>query len=173
MADFFKGLKEITEALNKQMNVIDEYSTAGLIRASIIIQRAVDKETPKIPIDTSNLRASFFRVINKKNKVKSSPAFKGNDSGEMSSNHEKVLAESQGIINTYRDPALMLGFSANYAGYVHENIAANFQKGNPSAMSKARRKGGRPGAGAKFLETKLNAHKQDILKEIGKSAKID
>jgi len=48
-------------------------------------------------------------------------------------------------------PVLVLGFTAEYAWYVHEMIGASFK---------------RPGAGAKFLEAALNRNKQAILKAI-------
>lgn len=47
--------------------------------------------------------------------------------------------------------ALLMGFSANYAVYVHENLEQNF---------------GRPGAGAKFFEAAVLRNKEIVLQTI-------
>ena len=54
-------------------------------------------------------------------------------------------------------PAVICGFGANYAVYVHENIGANFQ---------------RPGAGAMFFSAALNRNHKRILEIIREEAKI-
>ena len=50
-----------------------------------------------------------------------------------------------------------LGFGAEYAAWVHENVGAKFQ---------------RPGAGAKFLEAALKREQNNIEKIIQATAKI-
>jgi len=52
---------------------------------------------------------------------------------------------------------MRLGFTANYAWYVHENVGANFK---------------RPGAGAKFFEAALKRNTDKILDIIKKEAKV-
>jgi len=54
-------------------------------------------------------------------------------------------------------PVVRLGFSANYAWYVHEMVDANFQ---------------RPGAGAKFFEAALKRNHNEILEIIRQEARI-
>lgn len=54
-------------------------------------------------------------------------------------------------------PAVICGFGANYAVYVHENIGATFQ---------------RPGAGAMFFSASLNRNHKRILEIIREEAKI-
>lgn len=56
-----------------------------------------------------------------------------------------------------RNPVVQLGFSANYAWYVHEMVGANFQ---------------RPGSGAKFLEAALKRNKAKILGIIKQEARV-
>jgi len=48
-------------------------------------------------------------------------------------------------------PVLVMGFTADYAWYVHEMVGAKFK---------------RSGAGAKFLEAALNRNRQEVLKAI-------
>lgn len=52
---------------------------------------------------------------------------------------------------------MRLGFTANYAWYVHENVGANFK---------------RPGAGAKFFEAALKRNTDKILEIIRREAKV-
>lgn len=54
-------------------------------------------------------------------------------------------------------PAVRLGFSVEYAWYVHENIGAHFK---------------RPGAGAKFLQARLEQDRKQILEIIASEAKV-
>jgi hypothetical protein len=53
--------------------------------------------------------------------------------------------------------AIIVGFSANYAVFVHENVGAHFN---------------RPGSGAKFFEASLKRNKNNILKIIQRKARI-
>ena len=54
-------------------------------------------------------------------------------------------------------PFVLMGFSANYAEFVHEMVGAKFQ---------------RPGAGAKFFEAAINRNHEKILEIIRKEARI-
>ncbi len=55
-------------------------------------------------------------------------------------------------------PGLLIGFSANYATFVHENLeAVNWT---------------RKGSGPKFLEKALERNHKEILEEISKSIKL-
>jgi len=58
---------------------------------------------------------------------------------------------------TPKGPGLVMGFSANYAVYVHEMVGAHFR---------------RPGAGAKWFEAALKRNHNKMLKIIEKDAKI-
>jgi hypothetical protein len=55
------------------------------------------------------------------------------------------------------NPALRLGFTAEYAWFVHENVGARFK---------------RPGAGAKFLQARLQQDGKQILNIIASEAKV-
>ena len=56
-----------------------------------------------------------------------------------------------------KGPGLVMGFSANYAVYVHEMVDANFQ---------------RPDAGAKFFEASIRRNTEEVLKIIKENVKI-
>jgi hypothetical protein len=148
----------VLQNLNKEIKKIEGGSLKGLISAGIIVIRDMEKTPPKIPIDTSNLRASRFLVTSKGGtKQGSSPEFIGEDAAKLSTEHGEVLSENLVLAKATRQPTVVLGFSANYAMFVHEMVGANF---------------GREGSGAKFLEASLKRNKDKILKAIQGGAKI-
>ena len=69
-------------------------------------------------------------------------------------------------------PVVEIGYTGSYAPFVHEMVGANFTGPRPTAISKARRLGGKPTAKAKFLEDPLKANKNQILETIANEAKI-
>jgi len=104
----------------------------------------MEKDTPKIPVDTSNLRSSFSMVTS---------------GGQVlnSGNNSAFTSELSTIASGSGKEMVALGFGANYAFWIHENMDANFQ---------------RPGAGPKFLEMALNNNKGKMLQIIKDNIKI-
>ena len=181
MAAQIKGMDKVLRNLNKEIKKIKKKSMTGLVKSAILIRRDMDKTSPLIPIDTGNLRASFFVVTNRGSiKRGASPDFKGDDAAEMASQHSSIIAMAPSRINTIKGPAVTLGFTANYAWYVHEMVGANFdgpthrvkltKKGNVTAKTKKYLR--RSGAETKFFEASLNRNKHKILEVIRKEAKI-
>ena len=109
--------------LNEAIDRIAGASLKGLIKGAVIIRADMDRTPPMIPVDTNNLRSSWF----------TSTAY-SNDK-----------------------PTVYLGFTANYAVYVHEMINANFQ---------------RPDSGAKFFEASLKRNGEKILQIIREEAHL-
>jgi hypothetical protein len=132
-----QGFGDVMTNLNREIGAIVGRTMGGLIDAAIIIRRATETEEPKVPVDTGNLRHSWF----------TSSFYDG------------------------QNPGLFLGFSANYALWVHENVGADF-----TSPRKHRKTGKmytpRQGSGAKFLEAKINTHHDDILNAIKNKAQI-
>jgi hypothetical protein len=169
-----KGLDDVMKNLNKEIQKIEGRTTAGLIAASIIIQRASVKENPRVPVDTSNLEHSFFRVIDKRS-LGTNKGFKGEDAGKMESDHARAISEAVEMSLTFPGPLLVLGYSANYALWVHENTEADFTSARliyDKKTHKAKIKERRPEAGAKFLEAHVNGKKSEIIQIIRDYAKI-
>lgn len=153
------GLAGILNKLNRQIKKIEEKTLAGLIKSAIIVRRDMDKTPPLIPVDFGNLRSSFFTVTSKGGiKAGSKVKFKGEDRAEaMAKQHSQVTGNWASGKGAIKGPWVVLGFTAYYAPFVHENIGANFK---------------RPGAGAKFFEAALKRNKHIILKTIRDSAKV-
>ncbi len=117
------SLQEVMKNLNKEIKGIEKRCMKGFLEGATIVRYDMDKTPPLIPINTGNLRQSWF----------TSPTYLGNT------------------------PVLFLGFSANYAVYIHEMYGAHFQ---------------RPGAGAGFFVASIKRNKEKILKAIKENAKV-
>ena len=123
-----KGTDIVLANLNREIMKIKARSNTGLIQAAIFIRRDMEKTPPLIPLDTGNLRTSWFTTAYK--------------------NVKKL--------------GLIIGFSANYAVFVHEMVDKSSKKINWS----------RPGSGPKFFEAALKRNTKQILKIIGINAHI-
>jgi hypothetical protein len=120
---FLKGLDNVLKNLNREIKAIEGRSLKGMGLAVMAIRNDMETTPPLVPIDTGNLRASWFA---------------------------EPLSLPTG-------PAVIFGFSANYAAYVHELLGAHFQ---------------RPGAGPKFLQAHLRRTKERTLRIIADNARI-
>lgn len=153
-----KGLDKVLFNLNKEISKIEERSLKGLIRGGIIVIRGTEDTPPKIPVDEGNLRASRFLTTSKGDIPEgASPQFKGENASELNSGHSETIAQSKSKAKEAGMPGVVLGFSANYAMPVHENVGVTFQ---------------RPGSGAKFFEASLKRNAKKILQVIGEEARI-
>jgi len=123
-----KGMDIVLSNLNKEIKAIEGRSMQGLIRAAIILRADMDTTPPLIPIDTGNLRSSWFTTNFR-----------------------------QGTMF-----GLTMGFSANYAVFVHEMVDKGSKVINWS----------RPDSGPKFFEASLKRNKERILQEIADNATI-
>lgn len=150
------GLERVIHNLNKEIKAIEGRSLKGLIRAGIIVRRDMEFTSPIIPVDLGNLRSSFFTVTSKGATTDRGGGFKGPRAGELAAGHSAAIGAAKGAIQGDK-PKLTLGFSANYAVHVHENIGAIFQ---------------RPGAGAKFFQAAFRRNKDRILEVIREEAQI-
>lgn len=152
------GIEKVMNNLNKELVAMRGKTFQGLIKAAILVRRDMEKGSPKTPVDTSNLRHSFF--ITTVNTSLSTPSFKGDDAGKMASEHNNTIAEAQGITKTEKSPVLIMGYSAYYAVYVHEMI-------NPIV------KWNREGSGPKWFELSLEKNMIEMLRIIAKNCKIN
>ena len=152
------GMKTISKNLNKEILLMKGKTLAGLISASIVVRRKMASTPPLVPVDTRNLDHSWFVVTAKNINDGNSPSFKGEDKGEMVTKHQEVIGEEKSGLAAIKIPMVTMGFSANYAIYVHERVGdINYQKA---------------GAGAKFFQSALEKSKPEMLQAIKNHAKI-
>lgn len=155
-----KGFDEVMKNLDKEIEKIKVKSAAGLIKATIIIRNDTEKTTPITPVDTGNLRSSWFVVSLKKAAADVyNKAFKGKKKDDMAKEHSATITEAMGIVKAYikRGVLVVFGYSANYAAAVHEKLGANFQ---------------RPGAGPKWFESAIKRNIPNIVSTIANETKI-
>ena len=154
------SLELVMKNLNKHIVEVKKRTLNGLIKGVIIVRRDMEHVSPKIPVDTGNLRSSFFVVTSKGN----APSglldnFKGKHANQMAAQHESVKTSVLADIVTEASmgPIVAFGFSANYARKVHEMYGFHFQ---------------RPGAGAGFFVSAIYRNKSRILSVIRESILI-
>lgn len=154
------GMTDVLKRLNQYQTEIVGGTLKGLIRASLVVRRAMDKQEPKIPVDEGNLRASFFIVASDGKRPRgTSPNFKGENSSEMASTHEQVITEVSAYVQNSRKPVVAFGFTASYAFFVHEKVDSDIEWT-------------RPGSGAKYLEAALIMNEKAMMQVIKESASI-
>jgi len=152
------GLHKVLENLNKEIMQIEGRTLKGLIRGAIMVKRSMETTPPLTPVDQGNLRASQFTVTSRGNiQSGKAPAFKGDGAAEMTAKHSAVTEKYLLEATFTKQPMVILGYSAFYATYVHENIGATFQ---------------RPSAGAKWLQAAIENERDNILRVIREEAKI-
>ncbi len=131
-----EGLSNVLRNLNAVIKQKELNIKAGLMEAALVIKADSVRETP---IDLGNLRGSAFVIVTEQQPDNPSPSFSGADSGDMASNHSKAMIEGQGIVKgNVHDFSAIVGYSANYAFWVHEMPATyNFNSGSNKYLEKA------------------------------------
>ena len=170
-ASYLKGMEAVMANLNAQIKLIEGRSMKGLIMAAAHIRKETESSPPLTPVDYGNLRSSWFVVTATGVPVgRGHSSFKGPNAGIMEQEHISTTAEQQGYVKSKsisKSKFLRMGYSANYAGFVHEMIGANF---NPE--KRKGRASRREGAGPKWLEIHVNRNIGQIVKIVQKNAKI-
>ena len=159
MATSFKlrGMKKFMRNFNDEVRKIRGRTHRGLIEAAIVLQRAAE---PGTPIDTGNLRASWFIVSYKSGPEVSVPKFTGEDAGKLANNHTRVLSAAFSLaqgMGSFANPVVVFGYSANYAVFVHEAVDATFQ---------------RPTAHARWLYAAMQVSQDKMLDKIHQHARL-
>jgi hypothetical protein len=153
-----EGFDQVKKNLNREIKMIKGRTLKGLIEAQIILRRSMETTSPTVPVDLRNLDHSYFCVTSTgSTPTGNSPSFEGNQASELRVDHEQVLASAKGIAMKKQRPLVVIGFSANYAAFVHE-------MGDDVNWS-------RPGSGGKFFEKALDRNKNKILQIVGKESR--
>ena len=124
-----RGLNRVVANLNYAIKEIEGRSLKGLLLAVAHVRKEMDTVMPVIPVDTGNMRASWFAIP----------------------------------VNLPAGPAVICGFSANYAVFVHEMLSSKTD--NPINWS-------RPGSGPKFFQSALRRNQDKILQIIWENARV-
>lgn len=151
-----KGVDKFMRNFDKEVRQLRGRTLDGMIAAVIELQREAE---PGTPIDTGNLRASWFTVSIRGEEKTQIVVTKFEDS-QAQSNHRSVKARAQSAVkelNKFYQPVVLFGYTANYAVFVHENVDAKFK---------------RPGAKARWLYLAMQTSRQKMLNAIAEKAKF-
>jgi hypothetical protein len=145
-----RGIDIVMNNLHKEMKKYEIKGMKGLLRSAILIRQDMENTPPKIPVDTGNLRASWF-IVTATGGIMKADQFKGENATQLSLDFEKTTAKAKRIAQQSPHPLVVIGFGANYAWFVHENVGQQYK---------------RPGSGAKFFEAALNRNTTKIIENI-------
>ena len=160
-----QGVKDVMANINKALEQYQEKSLKGMILAAIHVRRSMEKTAPKIPVDKGNLRASFF-ITTSKGGGDHAPGIK--PEGKHAAEHQVTVNRAQAIIQG-KQPVVAMGFSANYAVYVHENLQADFTR--PIKIG-GKLKKRRAGAGPRFFQAALEREQNEIIRILAEHSKL-
>jgi hypothetical protein len=171
MAGTVAGLDIVMARLNAEIIRIENASMKGMIMAAAYIRNETEKTPTVTPVDLGNLKASWFVVTAKSVPVGKSSSFRGGNAGIFSAEHAAAIADGRGEMaakSMGRMKTLMMGYSANYALWVHEMIGMNPQPGfryGPGPGRKRRYKP-RSGSGPKWFEECIKRNSSKIVQII-------
>ena len=151
------GLQEALIGLKNELKELKAVSKQGLIRAGLRIQREAQIE---VPVDLANLRSSAYTVWSRTQKPPAK-TFTGDEATKVSESFATAVAESLQMLPspTGDKIAVIVGFGANYALYVHEGTLT--EEGQVRTF------------GNPFLERALKQNRKAIIGEIEKHFKKD
>jgi len=148
------GLERISQELHDKVHDIKDANIRGFIKSIVLIQGEMEKSMPAVPLDLGNLRASFFSVT-AKGVGRKIGGFSGDseDVAELEQDHIEAINEGISDVIHNKGMVAVLGFSANYSWWVHENVGGGVK------WSKA-------GTGPRFFSTALENNQEKILEII-------
>ena len=168
--NYLKGMDEVMRNLNIELGKIKEGSVRGLVEAAAFIRRKTESSYPLTPVDLGNLRSSWFITTASKKKAndewnkgfrKTKPGTKKVKDADLAANHTSVITAAQGelsALNTKDKQFVMMGYSANYAGFVHEFVGdVNWSRDN---------------SGAKWLQSHVYRNSKKIVEIVRDNAKV-
>jgi len=146
-----RGVDKALKRLDREVVQKSKQTRAGLIALGISIQGSAQR---RCPIDTGNLQNSAFTLWGERpsDSNNPAPAMSGPDASTAAHHHAAALAQEASTLGATSDnPRVEVGFTAAYAVFVHEDLAANHVK--------SLRGGGEGAVGeAKFLERAVDEY---------------
>jgi hypothetical protein len=165
------GLDYVLKRLNEEILGIENRSAKGLVESAVLIRNATENEAPLTPLDTGNLRASWFVVSSEgtqPDRLGYSGNFKKNPrtgvkAKDMQAQHSTMVGAAKATVGALakKGPIVIMGYSANYALFVHEMELAH-----PGVEWK------REGSGGKWLEAAFKRNRNKIIDTVKKNATV-
>lgn len=174
-----KGFDIVLANLNREIATIKGASMRGLIIGASIIHRDTEKTPPLTPVDRGNLRSSYFTVTSKSIIAgrsnlgeEGSGRFSGENAQKMHADHVAAISEMQQNASSIsmggKRNVLMMGYTASYALFVHENIGMTEEPGWRYGPGPGRKRWytPRPGAGPKWFESSFKRNRDRVIQAI-------
>lgn len=166
----FDGVDEVLHNLNREIERIEGKTLSGILKAALFVRGEAQKNCPK---DLGNLINSAY-VVASDGEKDDNATFKSTEEKkrnleQLESDHAEAISESRRTQNE-RTPSADVGFSANYAVYVHEmnkRYVVGHRDTETGVVKRSLRKGW------KFLERALLENRDRILRIIANEARID
>lgn len=117
MAGFLqvRGVAAAVDQLNREAGKVKGLTRKAIIKCALEIKRDA---VIRAPIDTGNLRSSAFCAWGSGSQ--SSGAFQGDKAADLQSGHTALVNKANASLSSLL-PEAIVGFTANYALYVHED----------------------------------------------------
>lgn len=174
-----KGVRNVVRNINIQLASIQGRTLKGMLMGAALIHNETEKGTVKVPVDTGNLRHSWFIVSSaakivsgggKTRTVDGGGGFTGPNAGRMAAEHSAMLKSMKARAYAYSSindgPFVFMGYSANYAFWVHEML-------DVGPWDEVEKKGfKRKGSGPKWFEYAIKKQEPNIINIIRKNARI-
>ncbi len=145
------GLEKVLANLDAKIREIPVKSQKGLVKAGLVLRADAQKNIPP-HVDFGNLLNSAF-LLWREGKT-DNPDFKGPKAGQIGGDHAALLTEEKTKFKPIQlEPRIVVGFSAFYALYIHEDGIT------------------RTWTGVKFLEKALLANFDLILRLVAGETK--
>jgi hypothetical protein len=155
------GLQTVLKNLNREIEAMERASVRGLYRGGLLIQRTAQTNSPVV---TGNLRASGYTVtVGAGFAGGKMPAFKGKNKNKLGRAHVAEVLDANGALSKTNGPQCIVGFTAAYAAFVHEN--PNAGRGKAAAGKPIYKRRSEVG-GAKFLERSVAENQKKVLQLI-------
>jgi hypothetical protein len=165
--NYLKGMNAVMVNLNKEIELVKNGSMRGLVLAAEHIRQKTNEEgkaSNLTPIDKGNLNSSWFVATPTSTPpVKGSKKFSSDPVGSrVRAEHSGVVEQAKGEVKSMSSGSkkfLMMGYSAFYAGFVHEFIDPGIRWT-------------RIGSNAKWFQNTIYSNKDKILKIIANESQI-
>jgi hypothetical protein len=160
-----KGVGAVMARVNRELEEIPGKTLAGLIKVAALVHNETEQGSVRVPVKWGNLRHSWFVTASsgsiisgggkKRTAIGGGGKFTGPKASEHAARHSYMVAEARMkcwyLSARYKGPFLIMGYSANYAMYVHEMVGT---------VSGKDIHWNRPGSGPKWFEYAIRKHLQ-------------
>ena len=151
-----KGIRRFERNLQAALHGFETVSYEALSEAAEIVKKDTDATNPLVPVDSGDLRRSFF-IAHKKGVRYAESSFSGRNAEKLSSERASRIEKEVSRSRESEPPLVVLGYTAFYALPLHENLETKYWT--------------RRGSGAKWFQYALTRNIGRMVNKIGQVMK--